>query len=293
MKNVSRCLAAIAAAIGVWFSGEDFGYAAYSLNNVGVTQTISFNGFTAPSTWATTTPTANRLDSNEWTLDFESSTKAALFGDDGFEPGFGRGVSNGGAEGTSIAGVYAFNVAENVVALGVQSSTSMFTPGCLTLRIQNNTGTIVTKLDLAWDVYVYNDKPRSSAFDFLYSATNADGSYVTPGVATNVVTPVAEDAPGVLSWVKHEKSFTITGLSLADGAYYYLRWAINDLSTTPAGTFNRDELGLAGIKLTALGESAAPPGASPTSLPEAGSLVVVAGLLGIYGLVAIRRRQQA
>jgi len=223
---------------------------------------VAFTGFTAPTIWASSSPGPGQLDSDLWSINSESSltTTAAAFGSD--QTG-GQGSSTG-SETTS--GTYAFDVGGGVTALGVQATGTFWTPGMFTLRLQNTTGGPVTSLNVAWTTWVFNDQGRSNRLGLYHSADNA--TYTSAGAAFDVVSPdVADTAP--VAWQSTPRSFTIEGLTLADGDTYYIRWGGDDVG----GTGSRDELALGSLQITPVPE--------PT-------VVVFLGF-GCLGLLARRR----
>jgi hypothetical protein len=162
----------------------------------------------------------------------------------GVDQSGGLGTSTGGVSGT---GVYAFDIGTGEPALGVQATGTFWTPGMFTLRLQNNTGSRVTSLSVDWTAWVYNDQGRSNSFQFLHSGNNA--TYTSTGPATDVLSPdLADLAP--VSWQANPRSIAITGLDLANGAHYYLRWGGDDAG----GSGSRDEFALASVSITPVPE---------------------------------------
>ena len=184
----------------------------------------------------TTSPATGQLDSDAW----EStglSDGALNYGGSETSGDYARGTSSGGV---TSGGFYSFDTGGSNNTLGTQGTGSDFTPGTITLRAQNQTGVTVTAADLAYLVYVYNDQGRSSTFDFSYST---DDSSYTDVIALDLTTDATAD--GSPTWVSNSKSTNITGLSIADGDYLYLRWSSADVG----GSGSRDEIALDDIDL--------------------------------------------
>lgn len=152
-----------------------------------------------------------------------------------------RGGARNGGVGTG--GIYAFQTAAGDYCLGVQPIGTDFTPGSFILRIQNTGSTAITELSIAYEIKVYNDQGRASTFNFEHSAD--DVTYV-PEVALDYTSPAGADASP--AWQTVTRSITISGLNIAPGAYYYLRWTSNDAG----GSGSRDELGLDDISVSAV-----------------------------------------
>lgn len=117
-----------------------------------------------------------------------------------------------------------------------------FTPGSLTLRLQN-TGDTIDSLAVYYTIYVRNDGNRANLFNFSYSLDNV--SY-NPVSALNFVSPQALDVNP--SWVESYRSTNITGVNLTNGGNFYLRWTGNDVS----GSGFRDGFALDNISVTAV-----------------------------------------
>ena len=185
----------------------------------------------------TSSPTSGQLDSDAWEATGMSDGSLSYGGSE-TSGDFARGSSTGGV---TSGGFYAFDTGGSNNGLGSQGTGSDFTPGTITLRAQNQTGNTVTAADLEYLVYVYNDQGRASTFNFEYSTD--DSSYTAVGALDLTSTATADGSP---AWVSNSKSTSITGLSIADGDFLYLRWTSGDDS----GSGSRDEFALDDIDLT-------------------------------------------
>jgi hypothetical protein len=159
-----------------------------------------------------------------------------------------RGSSNGGV---STGGVYAFNTTTGNASLGFQPGGSDWAPGTVTLKIQNQTGALINAIDMAYKLYVLNDQGRSSSFNCSWSTDNTN---FTDLVSLNYTSPATADAAP--AWNLNERSATISNLSIAPGAFFYLRWSGADAG----GTGTRDEFALDDIAVTLISSS-------PVTLP--------------------------
>lgn len=127
-------------------------------------------------------------------------------------------------------------------ALMIQPGGSDFAPGTLTLKVENTGTTNITQLEVSYKLYNRNDQLRGNTFNFSHSG---DDITYTPVGALNFTSPAPSDA---LGWVLiGTKSTTITGLNVAPGAFYYIRWN----SADAGGSGSRDEFGLDDISVTA------------------------------------------
>jgi hypothetical protein len=229
-------------------------YAQLTLSNTNPAQTITFdatlsgvnNGqFTASG--FSPTPSGGQLDSDAWAVT-GLSEGALAFGGTNTVGDFARSTSTGGV---TTGGIYAFETAAGDYCLGVQPGGADFTPGSFTLRIQNTGSTAITELSIAYEIKVYNNEGRASAFNFEHSTDDIDINY-TPVSALDYTSPVAADA--LPAWQTVNRSITLTGLNIAPGGYYYLRWTSDDAG----GSGSRDELGLDDISVSAVFSLPAP-----------------------------------
>ena len=217
-----------------------------SVATVGATYTIDFdatvsgvNNGTYVGTGFQPTPAAGRADSDAWQISGFSAGNLA-FGGTRTTPAtdYTRGVSGGG---TAAGGLYAFNGAPiSGNALGVQPVDDDFTPGTIVLRIQNTTGSTLTAFDIAYNVFYRDDQARSNSFNFSYSSNNVSYTSVP---ALDLTSPAG---PGAAVWTLNARSTTISGLSIANNAYFYIRWRGDDVS----GAGSRDEFALDDIQVT-------------------------------------------
>lgn len=200
--------------------------------------TIDFTGFTAAG--FTPSPAAGQLDSDDWAVASMSDGSLA-FGGSRTSGDYARGPSSGGV---NTGGIYAFDVGGGNTAMGVQPTGGDFTPGSFTLRVQNATGGTLSSIGISYVAYYRNDQPRGNSFNFSWS-TN-DSSYT--GVPSLDVTSPNASTGG--TWTANPQSTTISGFSVADGGFLYLRWTGDDVG----GSSNRDEFALDDIVLGSGGE---------------------------------------
>ncbi len=166
-------------------------------------------------------------------------------------------------------GMYNFSASPiTAPSLGFQPGGSDWAPGTITLRVQNTTGADITSFDVAYKLYVRNDQPRANSFNFSYSSDNSTYTSVS---ALDYSSAAALDA---LGFVLNNRSTTITGLSIANNAYFYIRWSGADVS----GSGSRDEFALDDIVVTGY----APP-ATPTITSFSSSNGCVGSSLTING----------
>ena len=240
-----------------------FFYGQVNITNASPSVTLNFSN-TMPTTAGTNPSTAfsgagfspnptvaGRLNSNAWDI------KGFSFGTLGFGgtqtvDAFGRGSVTGAVV---SHGIYAFTELPGSVAnpaLMVQPSGTEFSPGSITLRIKNNGTSSITQLQVDYNLFVRNDGNKSSTFNFSHSADNIVYQDET---LLDYASPETADA---LEWVSvglsPSRSFIITGLNIAPGALYFLRWSSEEVS----GTGSSDEFGLDDIRIIGTYGSPAP-----------------------------------
>lgn len=225
----------------------------------------NFESFTG--TGFAPSPAAGQLDSDYWRARGLSDGPLATFGETRTTGDFAKGAS---AVPVTSGGVYAFNTGGNVI-LGVQPSGSDFNAsGSFDLRLQNTTGAAITQLNVSYTIWYRNDQPRSSTLNFAYSA---DDATYTGVAALDFATPLAADA---LGWQSAARSTLLTGLNIADGSSFYLRW----ISSDAGGSGSRDEFGIDNVNAGAVVADVAPsvssttPTNGATDVPLGSSIVV-------------------
>lgn len=199
------------------------------------------------------------------TVDFSGYTGAGIGGGSGqlgsewaitsLSP-LNLGSTNGGV---STGGLYNLNPNE---AIWIQPGGSDWTPGTLTLTIENATGATITEIQVNYDLLYRNDQQRGNSFNFSWSSDNIT---YNPISALDFTTPAASDMLGIQSL---SQTTTITGLSLAAGGNFYIRWEGDDVS----GSGSRDEYGIDNVVIT---PTTAPPcsATTNTALPSSDELL--------------------
>ena len=240
MKLFSKLALTVALVAGMSAAAQ----AQLSLTNSSTTYLIGFDGTIAGVSngpWAgsgfQSIPSSGQLDSDAWAVTGWSDGSLA-FGGTRTTGDYARGTASAPV---GTGGMYAFSggAITTGTALGFQPGGSDWAPGTLTLRVQNNTTTTLSSVDLSYIVYVRNDQDRSSSFNFSFST---DDSTYTAVSSLDLTSTAAQDAMG---FVSNSRSTTLSGFSLAPGDSIYLRWNGADV----AGNGSRDEFGLDNISI--------------------------------------------
>ena len=211
----------------------------------------------------TTTPSAGELNSNAFSVtgfsDGSLPFSGSSIGTDGSNDLYRGDVSAA----VTTEGVYAYNgtvtnvaagtpflggatapatgMASGTMALIQPSATEFNTNADLIIRAQNLTGEEIVSINVSADVCVRNDSNNSSSYVLAYSTDNL--SYTT---LTAVATPedVIDLGPlgGTLDGVfcANTGDLPITGISIPDDGFLYIRIRGNDVVSTNDG--ERDEI---------------------------------------------------
>ncbi len=209
---------------------------------------VNNGGFdtTAGASYLDSNPSPGQLDADAWSCS-QTSGSAASF------PGSGTAVyatCTSDSPGTS-GGLFAYNISTLTNRMiGFSPTGSLFTPGNITLKIVNNTGSTINQLSVEYIVYAYNNQPRANTVDFWHSSdnttyTNGNLTFTSTAASTN-------------NWESATKTITITGLTIADNSPYYLQWRLDDAG----GSGSRDKFALDNIKITAAMGGNTPPSIS-------------------------------
>lgn len=212
------------------FTGHEYSaYGQIQLSAEGVVTTLSFEGYTGAG--FTPAPGAGQLDSDTWASTGLSDGPLA-FGGTQTSGDHARGITTGG--GVSTGGFYALDDGGDTRFM-IQPTGGDFSPGSVTLRVQNTTGDSIGRLDIRYRVYVNNNADRASSVTF--SVSTDDVTYTDLPVA-DYTSPEAGDALGVV--LGAEPALRIANIAVADGGFVYLRWTSDDVS----GSGSRDEIAL-------------------------------------------------
>lgn len=176
-------------------------------------------------------PITGQLDSDAWALE-GLSVGDLSFGGIGINVDFARGSSIGGE---TIGGIYSFEVALNNMALGFQATGSDFTPGNITLKINNSSGFTLERLKFGYTLWELNDQDRANDIELAYSTDNVNYSNITGSIFTS-----AAPKDPLPIWQSTIFEFDIENLSVLPNEFIFIRWSTNDAT----GGGSRDELAI-------------------------------------------------
>ena len=209
--------------------------AQYPISTIGTPTVLeNFTAFTG--TGFQPVPTVGQLDSDGWAVTGWSDGALAFGGT--------RITANTDfTRGAVTAAVTAGGMYKNSNFPGFlmfQPGGSDFAPGSITMRIQNTTGATLTSFDVSYQLLCNNDQARSNNFNFSWS-TNGTSFVSVPSL--NFTSPDVADALGFQS---SNRSVTVSGVSIPNNGFIFLRWNSADLG----GSGSRDEFGLDNISIT-------------------------------------------
>ncbi len=195
---------------------------------------INFTDFTGSGFCNTFSP--GMLHTENWSVEGFSQGAVFFGGCDTINGDFTRGISMGNV---SSGGVYSFQIDTNIIALGLQSTSSDFSPGAIYLRIQNLSNRVIQHLNLSYDLYINNNENRSSYWSCLIKIGAEE--YIYQGLLSDS-SGTTEDSFG---FVKDMKFLTLSNIEFLPEEYLYIQWESGDLG----GTGSRDEFAISNIQI--------------------------------------------
>ncbi len=203
-----------------------------------------FTGFTAGG--FAPNPTATQIDSDIWRVVGLSDIPTPAYGFTATTGDFARGTID--ANDPTTAGVY--SPLSNPALVVQPTGAEMDAGGFIEARITNSSGSTATGFDIAFDWAYRNSGDRASNLQFSYSV---DGTNFTLVPAASFSTPAVAGAATNIFALQNEL-ISLTGLSVADGGFIYLRWT--HLNSSGGG--NRDEVGIDNLTVDATGGTTGP-----------------------------------
>lgn len=198
--------------------------------------------------------TANSLDSDDWAIDFDDDGGLdAAFGADNTAGNFAGGTATDQGDATGGT-VYAYQNASGNYMLGISMvrNNGADEPHAAILRIQNNSGGTLTDIAVSADIFYLRANNGFTTLSFSYSTDNSTFTGEETAFTSNTNNN-AWDATANGTF-----NTTITGISVFDGEYIYLKWiwearnnannpgavGIDDISLTPTIVSASDDASL-------------------------------------------------
>jgi endonuclease I len=165
------------------------------------------------------------------------------------------------AGGTSVAvtagGAYNYGAGPAAAAtdrcLGFLTSSGYSSPRNIIYAFTNNTNTTITDILISFNYEKYRTGTRMFDWFFYHGSANNPTTAVASG---NQNYPVDANTTTIVNATQISKNFTISGLSIANGSTYYLRWEyVGNMGNT-----NAQALGIDDFSITTTGTTVdAPP----------------------------------
>lgn len=225
--------------------------------------TETFDGYTgaglAPAATQTTQSTGT-LNSNVWLITGMSDA----------QPGFGGTVGTGDygrgniTTNPTTGGVYAATVGAGK-GMAFQPTGTDFTEGAnahVTLRLANTSGAAWTGITVNFDWIYRNNEARSDTMNFSWST---DGTNYTTISAVQLVTALVADSTTFAT--QSNSNLALTGASVSNGGFLYLRWA----HTASSGSGSRDEVGIDNVSVNVADTGASSVSINDVSITEGDS----------------------
>jgi hypothetical protein len=140
------------------------------------------------------------------------------------------------------------------------------------VEIENGTPSVLSTLNASWNLEKYRNGELTTTVSFFHSGDGVN--WMSGGIGAVSYTPInllGSSSPSVTS-----QAATLSGLTVASGAKYYLRWEVAPASGSgDAAAVGLDDFSISGA----------------TAVPEASSWLTVASAGTVsYGLARIKRR---
>ncbi len=195
---------------------------------------INFEEFTAEG--ICNEPSLGQLNSENWSI-LGMSAGDVVFGNcDTSSTDFRRGISGGNV---TSGGVYSFLLGGNVQGLGIQATSSDFSPGSILFRVQNISGGTLKHLRIGYDLWMNNNAGRSTFWNMYSKIGNGDFEHQLEMSDSSFTT--ADN----LGFILCEKTILLQNIMLEDMEYLYLKWESGDI----AGSGSRDEFAISNIQI--------------------------------------------
>jgi uncharacterized protein YjdB len=155
----------------------------------------------------------------EYTNDFNSYVSLATL-PTGWTTGGSGGFQSVGNGSSTTGGFYSFVPSSNAADRSLGALHSSSATGYYQVTFTNSTGSTITSLNISYDFEQYRSAGNATGWDVLVNGT-ANAALSAAGVTSGITT----GTPYVLN-----KSTSLTGLSIAAGTTFTIRWTVNDLS---------------------------------------------------------------
>ena len=201
-----------------------------SLTGLGTTVTENFDAMSS----STSLPSGWRIHASTTTPSWSSASAS---------------VTEQAFSGTPTAGgTYNWGTSASERAVGAMTSGSFGSPNQLLVYTKNNTGSTITNFLIGYTAERYRRNSAAASVNFYYSTNGTTWTEVTDGQIASSNFPTGSSSYTFSTPLEIERTFIISGLTIASAADFYLRWDINttggnsqgigidDVSIKPCGT---------------------------------------------------------
>ena len=217
------------------------GFGQLSITTAGTAVTQNFDGMGSSGT--ATIPSGFKINAYTSSPDWSTGTTAVTqaYGTSG------TGVVTGTSGGGIVNWANGVTASATDRALGfLPSGSNNTTPNNIILKLTNNTGITITNLNISFDYEKYRSGSRQFDWTFFHGSSTNPTTAAAAGNQTYLAdtnNTTINNPPATIS-----KTVSLTGLSIANGASYYLKWTY-----TPSGgsSTNGQGIGIDNFSITA------------------------------------------
>ena len=174
--------------------------------------------------------------------------------------GAGSSVTQQSSSGTPTSGgTYNWGSSASERAVGAMTSSGFASPNNLLAKVRNTTGATLTNLSVDFKVERYRVNTSAASVELYYSTDGSSWTLISGGNVTTSDLPTGSSAYNFAAGlIINRTSVTQSGLNIANGTDFYLRWNINTTGSNSQGIGIDDFsiLGLGNATLTINGSSA-------------------------------------
>jgi hypothetical protein len=188
-----------------------------SLTDLGTSVTQNFDGIST----STSLPSGWRMHASTSTPSWSGASTT---------------VTQQASSGTPTAGgTYNWGTSTSERAVGAMTSGSFGSPNQLLVYTKNNTGSTITNFTIAYTAERYRVNSASASVRFYYSSNGSSWTEVTDGEIATSNFPTGSSSYTFSTPLEIERTFIVSGLSVASNADFYLRWDINTTGSSSQG----------------------------------------------------------
>ena len=137
---------------------------------------------------------------------------------------------------STSAGFYNWGTTASERAIGVMSSGSFASPNSLMGYFKNTNSNNITELSISYDCERYRVNTAAASVQFYYSLDGMNWIAISAGNIASSSLPTGSSLFSYAPQLKiHVSTFTISGLAVSSGSFFYLRWNLNTSGANSQG----------------------------------------------------------